>query len=290
MAQLTLPKSTLEYQETGSGPPLVFVHGSASDYRTWRFQTDEFARHFRTLVYSRRYHWPNAPIPEGVVYNMQEHVDDLQALLHSRKATPAHLVGHSYGAFLCLLLAIRAPDLVRTLVLAEPPVITLFVRMPPQPVELLQLLVRRPRTAAAIIRFGIGGAEPAARAFRRGNLEKGIRIFADAVFGKGGFDRLPEARKKQVLDNRSNIRAELLGSGFAPLEAEQVRAIQIPTLLVSAQNSIPLFHHLTDRLAELLPQVSRVEISGASHSMHEDNATEYNAAVLHFLTSRSPVG
>ncbi len=49
---------------------------------------------------------------------MTEHVDDLQTLLHSFGAVQAHLVGHSYGAFLCLLLAIKEPRFVRTLVLA----------------------------------------------------------------------------------------------------------------------------------------------------------------------------
>ena len=38
---------------------------------------------------------------------MPAHVDDLNALHHTLDAVPAHLVGHSYGAFLCLLLAIR---------------------------------------------------------------------------------------------------------------------------------------------------------------------------------------
>ncbi|NIT60692.1 MAG: alpha/beta fold hydrolase, partial [Aliifodinibius sp.] len=73
----------------------------------------------------------------------------------------AHLVGHSYGAFLSLLLAMRQPDYVRTLVLAEPPAITLFVSNNPKPLEILKLLVSRPRTAAAIIKFGAKGVTPA---------------------------------------------------------------------------------------------------------------------------------
>ncbi|NIR47278.1 alpha/beta hydrolase [candidate division KSB1 bacterium] len=70
------------------------------------------------MVYSRRYHWLNEQIAEGIDYSMTEHVDDLQTLLHSFGAVQAHLVGHSYGAFLCLLLAIKEPRFVRTLVLA----------------------------------------------------------------------------------------------------------------------------------------------------------------------------
>ena len=171
----------------------MLVHGSASDYRTWRFQREEFAKRYRVLSYSRRYHWPNRQIPEGVDYSMAEHLDDLQALLNSFDAVPAHVLGHSYGAFLCLMLAIKEPSLVRSLVLAEPPVITLFVSTPPKPLELLKLLVSKPRTAAAIINFGAKGIVPATKAFRLGDIEAGVQIFGDAVFGHGGYNRLSKS-------------------------------------------------------------------------------------------------
>ena len=287
MASVDLNGIRFEYAEDGSGEPLVLVHGSASDYRTWQAQRDAFAEQFRVLTYSRRYHWPNEPISEGVDYSMQEHVDDVQAFLHALNAAPAHLVGHSYGALLCLLLALREPSRVRTLVLAEPPVITLVASNPPTPFELLKLFATRPRTAAALLRFGMTGVVPATKAFQRGDTEAGIRIFGDAVFGRGSYDRLPESRKALIQDNRTAIRAEFLGSGFMPLGADAVHQVQIPTLLVSGEHSISLFHRLTDRLGELLPQAERVEVPGASHRMHEDNASAFNATVLSFLARHS---
>jgi pimeloyl-ACP methyl ester carboxylesterase len=289
MASVDVQGTSFEYVEGGSGEPLVFVHGSASDYRTWQAQLGECAKEFRVVAYSRRYHWPNAPIPEGTDYSMTGHVDDLQALLAARDAAPAHLVGHSYGAFLCLLLAMRAPQLARTLVLAEPPVLTLFVSNTPKPLEVLKLMATRPRTAAALLKFGAKGVAPAARAFRRGDPEAGLEIFGNAVFGRGGYQRLPASRRAQAQDNLTNVEAELLGPGFAPLEAEQVRRVWAPTLLVTGAHSIGFFHRLTDRLAELLPHAERVEIPGASHLMHEDNAPAFNAAVLSFLTRHRPM-
>lgn len=288
MASLDIDGTRFEYSENGSGEPLVMVHGSASDYRTWQFQRDAFAEQYRAISYSRRWHWPNDPVPEGTDYSMAQHVDDLRAIVRSLDATPAHLVGHSYGGFLSLLLAIAEPQLVRTLVLAEPPVITLFVSSTPKPTELLKLLLRRPRTAAAIVKFGAKGVAPASKAFRQGDMEAGIRAVGGAVFGRGGFDRLPEARQAQVRDNSTNVKAELLGSGSLPLEADRVRQVQIPTLLVTGERSLGLFQRLTDRLEELLPHAERVAIPGAMHMMHEDNAAAYNAAVLSFLSRQRP--
>ncbi|MBD3289939.1 alpha/beta fold hydrolase [candidate division KSB1 bacterium] len=278
----------LEYSEQGIGEPVIFVHGSASDYRTWHAQRDVFAQEYRTIVYSRRYHYPNPAIPEGTDYSMEEHANDLETLIHLLDAKPAHLVGHSYGAFLCLLIAMKEPRLVRSLVLAEPPVMTLFVSNTPKPTELLKLFVTRPRTAAAVIKFGAKGVAPASKAFRQGDMEKGIRLFGDAVFGKGSYDHLSGSRKAMVDDNLSNVKAELLGSGFLPLDEDRLRNLRIHALLITGGRSISLFRHLINRLEELLPQTERIEIPGALHAMHEDNAGAYNAAVLSFLKKYSP--
>jgi len=285
MTSINVNGDALRYREEGTGEPLVLVHGSASDSRTWQHQLVPLSKHFRTIVYSRRYHWPNQPIPEGVDYAMLQQVDDLKEVLHTLRAMPAHLVGHSYGAFLCLLLTIQEPHLVRRLVLAEPPAITLFVSNNPKPMEILKLMVTRPpRTAAAIIKFGVSGVGPARRAIREGDADTGIRKFGEAVFGRGGYDRLPAGRKAQVRDNRANVKAEMIGSGFTPLSPRRVRSIATPVLLLTGAQSVPLFHYLIDGLRELLPNAVSVTIENASHMMHEDSPTAFNRAVLSFLT------
>lgn len=287
MGQVSIAGTRIECRESGSGEPLVLVHGSASDYRTWELQQDAFAERFRVISYSRRYHWPNDPIQDGTDYSMNEQVADLRALLRVLDAAPAHLVGHSYGAFLCLLLAMRESSLVRTLVLAEPPVITLFVSSRPKLGEILKLLATRPCVAADIMKFGVKGVAPASKAFMRGDMEAGLRTFGDAVFGPGGYDRLSGPRKAQVDDNLAAVKAEVLGSGFVPLAARDLRRLEAPVLLVTGENSVRLFRHLMDGLEELLPRTERVEIPKASHLVHEDNASAYNRAVQSFLEKHS---
>lgn len=188
-------------------------------------------------------------------------------------------------AHFCLLLAMGQPRAVRTLVLAEPPVLPLFVSIPPKPTEILKLTFRRPRTAAAIVKFGLAGIGPATAAVKRGDMETGMRIFGRAVLGSKKYPRLSQPRLEQVRAN--SMEAEFLGSGFAPLDAHHVRGIQAPTLLVTGQQSPRLFHRLTDRLQELLPHSERTDIPEASHMMHEDNAPAFNAAVLSYLRRHS---
>jgi pimeloyl-ACP methyl ester carboxylesterase len=281
MAIVNVNGTALEYSVYGGGEPLVLVHGSASDHRTWQRQYEELAERYRVIVYSRRYHWPNEQIHGQADYAMAEQVDDLQALLYELDATPAHLVGHSYGAFLCLLLAIREPQLARTMVLTEPPVVTLFVSNAPRPLEILKLLATRPRTAMAIVDFGATAVAPATAAARRGDARGASRRFGRAILGRRFFARLSERRLEQV--DANSFAAEFLGSGFAPLTADDVRGVHVPTLLVNGRHSHRVFHRLTDRLEELLPRAERIEIAGSSHIVHEDDPQAFNRAVQSFL-------
>ena len=151
MSVILVNGANLHFEDRGRGEPLVFVHGSASDWRTWDAQLDEFARRHRAIAYSRRYHWPNDPIPAGADYSMAEHVQDLETLLRKLDTVPADLVAHSYGACVALLLAIQSPHLVRRLVLSEPPALTLFVSNQPRLLEILKCSshVRTPPSASS---------------------------------------------------------------------------------------------------------------------------------------------
>lgn len=278
---------SLACREEGHGAPVVLIHGSASDLRTWAHQLPAVAQSHRVIAYSRRYARPNADIPPGVDDQMAVHVDDLAVLLRELDATPAHLVGNSWGAFIALLAAIAHPEMVRSLVLQEPPVLTLFVSSSPKLSELLPLLVRRPRTALAIMRFGAGTIGPAQSAFRRGDHEEGLERFARGALTRQGYERMPEARKQQARENVRALRAQLLGDGFPPLHDPDLRAVRAPVLLMSGQRSPAFFRRLEDRLDELIPDTERIEIPDATHAMNEQNPSAVNGALLDFLTRHS---
>ena len=121
-------EATLHYFECGEGEPIVFVHGTLGDLNVFRTQAQTFAARFRVISYSRRYHPPNAPPRAQDVDALSAHAADLGALVKELKATPAHLVASSYGAYVALALAVDHPELVRSLVLGEPPVLPLLSR------------------------------------------------------------------------------------------------------------------------------------------------------------------
>jgi pimeloyl-ACP methyl ester carboxylesterase len=115
----------LHYVESGSGRPVIFVHGSLSDYSYWQSQMEPFGSHYRAIAFSRRYNFPNQnPVRAG--YSASVDADDLAALIQTLGLGKAVVTGHSYGALTALFLAIRHPKLVRALVLAEAPAVSLL--------------------------------------------------------------------------------------------------------------------------------------------------------------------
>ena len=259
--------------EQGTGKPVVFVHGSLADYRSWTFQMGDFGRSFRAIAYSRRRHWPNAwPENDDGVCSADVHANDLAGFIEALGIGPCHLVGSSYGAMIALTMTVKRPDLVRSLVLGEPP--------------LLPWLESTPEGASLYDAFQANAWGPAGEAFRSGDLEGGVRLFINGVIGDGAFDRMPLPARASMLDNAREMAVETQTPPeryFPSLTRDQVGAIQAPVLLLTGARSPLMFHRVTDRLESCLPSVERVEIPDTSHSIHSGNPAVYNRTVLAYM-------
>src|SRR5947208_7222159 len=195
---IDLNGARLTYRITGDSgaPPVVFVHGTFGDLKSWSGQENAFAQRYRVLVYSRRYHPPNPQVNDNQIYSPKLHSEDLAALLLTLDIAPAHIVGSSYGAYTALQLARDHPQLVRSLVLAEPPVFS--------------LLTGSESGDSARRAFYTRTLDPARAAFARGDSVGGLRLFYDGESVRGAFDRLPAAVRAELLAHAFEMRHELL--------------------------------------------------------------------------------
>ncbi|HEY1319138.1 MAG TPA: alpha/beta hydrolase, partial [Streptosporangiaceae bacterium] len=215
-------------------------------------------------------------------------VDDLAQFVRALDAGPVHLVGHSSpGGFGSLRLASQHRDLLRTLVLLEPPAFPLLgVSMPPRPVQVMKLLIRHPRAGMGFIKFGAKGIRPAIKAFERGDDAAALRVFMAANTSDAVVAGIPEAIFQRFLDNIVPLKAQIK-AGFPGFDAADARAIRVPTLLVSGAESPASLKAVTDRLAKLVPDANRLTIAGATHNMFNSHPAEFNAGVLRFIRSHS---
>lgn len=103
---------------TGSGPPLVLVHGSTISKETWAFVQPHLAQEHTVWAYDRRGRGQSGAGDEG--YGLEAEGEDVRAVLDA--AGPgAHLLAHSFGA-VCALEAVAGDVDLASLTLYEPPV------------------------------------------------------------------------------------------------------------------------------------------------------------------------
>lgn len=273
----------LKLLEQGNGKPVLFVHGSASDYRTWDCQVSVFAEHYHVYNYSRRYHYPNAREGEITDYTVSLHARDLKELLQKLNVGPVNVVASSYGAYIALETALDNPELVQTLVLGEPPVLPLLISDPDNPIQVLSLLLSDFSAGLSFMKFGLKIVKPAQKAFREKKMEEGVRIFVDGVIGEGAFESLPPEIKAGIMENAPALKAEWLGPGFSEFPKARAVKLQTPILFACGKHSPKFFYAITDRLHKLLPVSQKIIIPDASHDMHADNPKFYDEKVLEFL-------
>lgn len=265
----------LHYVEQGQGTPVVFVHGSISDGGYWAGQVPEFAKHYRTIAYSRRYNYPNTN-PARPGYSAITDADDLARLVKTLHLGKIVVVGHSYGAFDALFFALRYPSLTRALVLAEPPAISLLPKS-------TQDDIRRRMVA------------PMHRDFSAGRREAGVADFIDYVFNDPhAWDKMDAASHADTMRDAHEWDVMMTnGTLFPPITPKQVRTIHVPVLLMTGDKTYPFLTVITRRLAGLLPNNQVVVIHGAGHQMwyqqpelcRDVTETFLRWAVRHGLTS-----
>jgi pimeloyl-ACP methyl ester carboxylesterase len=250
---------TLHYVERGSGTPVVFVHGSLSDYRYWDAQLSAFSGQYRAIAYSRRYNPPNEN-PARTGYSAVTDSEDLAAFVTKLRLGRVYVIGHSYGALTALFLAMRHPEVVRAVVLAEPPAIPLLRHLPVEQAD---------RGNAMFADIQKRMVEPMQRRFAAGNTEGGVETFIDYVFN----DPHAWAGMSQA-DRTATLRAAhewevMMTSGqlFPDIDPAAVSKISVPVLVMSGGISYPFIQYIDQELVRLIPGVQSIVYPEAGHQV-----------------------
>jgi pimeloyl-ACP methyl ester carboxylesterase len=227
---------------------VLLIHGSvANGPGTWP-AIEPLQERF-DVVLPNRSGYPPGPPAERIDFEQQ--AEELAPLLED----DAHLVGHSYGGVISLLIAARHPERVRSLTVSEPPAFGVARGRP----EVERLL------AELAIFFAAGPYEPSA--YLRGFL---------AVVGSD--IRLPEPLPPDLEQGARAAMAER-----SPAEAEipldELAASPFPKLVISGGHH-PAFDTVCDVLEEGLG-AERAVVPGAGHSI--PRAPGYNEQLIAFL-------
>ena len=107
----------IAYERAGDGPPLVFVHGAASDGRLWQPQLAALADEFTVVAWDEPGAGRSSDVPGD--FGLADYANCLAALIEALALEPAHVTGLSSGGTLAQELYRHHPELVASLILVD---------------------------------------------------------------------------------------------------------------------------------------------------------------------------
>lgn len=259
----------MAYLDLGQGPPLVCVHGTLGDFRTWSSVLGPLSKARRVIAVSLRHFFPEHWDGFGDDYSIAQHVADIIGFIEKLDAGPVDLMGHSRGGHVSFRVAQRRPELLRKLILAEPGGeldATLDAAAVPGPSPLAV------RIAAAAEKVGAG------------DIEAGLTLFFDGIEGAGAWARLPASAQQQLRDNVFTLLGQVRDRR-PPFSRADVESIKLPTLLIGGADTTGALPVVLRTLAAHIGNSRTAMISGTSHWMFDQAPQQFCRIVLEFLAA-----
>lgn len=248
---------TIEVQ--GAGDAVLFVHGLGGTSNVFTPQVASLSRFFECIR-------PDLPgsgrTPAEGAFELPELADQLADLLKSRGVETAHVVGHSLGTVVCQYLAVRHPELVRSLSLIGP------LAEPPEPA-----------------RSALKDRAAKARA-------EGMAGIADAIV-QGGTSAHTKADRPEVAAFVREILMRQDAEGYAltcealaEVKAADASQIKCPTLLITGDEDGTAPPPRVKALTASIPGARMQILDRCGHWTTFERPAEVNTALMNFLISQ----
>ncbi len=245
-----------------TAPVLALSNGILMSTASWAFQMPVLSRHYRLLLYDCRGQG-QSDHPEGP-YSMELHADDLAALLDALGIESAHMGGISYGGEVAQAFALKYPDRVRSLILADT-----VSEVGPE----LRLVVE-------------SWIEPARSADATGFFNATVPWNFSPQFIRANPALLEDAKKRYaLLDFPAVIR---LCECFLGLDlSDRLSEIKAPTCILVGEKDLLNGPAYAEILYKGIPHAELHIVRGSGHATCWERASEFNTIILGFLAKCS---
>lgn len=254
---------TMNYDQQGTGEPLILIPYLAADYACYAFQVADYAKHFTCISVDPR-GAGETDKPEGT-YSTELFADDIAAFIQALGIERAHISGLSLGGAVGMWLAAKYPDKVKSLSLHSSwPKTDPFLKVI---VEGWQVMAKGLDSVTEMVILGIFpwcytpelyAAKP-----------EYIQALSDFVRG----------RPKQPLDafmRQSN-------AVIAHDAESQLGKIKAPTQITFGRYDMVTSTRFADRMKKGIANSRVVIFEGCAHAPIYENVAEFNQTTLAFL-------
>jgi pimeloyl-ACP methyl ester carboxylesterase len=251
--------TVIAFSRSGSGDPLVMVHGTSSDKTRWRMVLPQLESHFTVYAIDRRGRGDSG---DTQPYALEREFEDVGAVLESIDG-PMNLFGHSHGA-ICALEAASRTTKIKRLVLYEPP-----INMGPP-------------------MYSPGTLRRLRDHLKANDRESVLRTFFTEIV------RMPphELQKMQEAPNwparvaaAHTLVREVEVADTYRLDEDRVRRVTVPTLLLLGGDSPQIFRLPIEKLSATMPNSRLVVLPGQQHIAMDTAPDLLVREVMRFLTS-----
>jgi pimeloyl-ACP methyl ester carboxylesterase len=277
MPKLNANGLNFHYQQAGSGPDVILIHGVTGDLSIWFLceAMGVLARSFRVTAFDLRGHGYSDVPRDG--YTSADQAADVLAIMDALEIDHATLVGHSFGAVIALHAAVLHPDRIDAVVLSDPSFPAL-------------------RHLEDLSRWGHW------QNFRAEALEAGVTLSAEHWYDLGRFfDQVLHLDGEQLLKFRQAVGLPGLNrllrlahttcgddaKAVAGLTEELIQNVTQPALAIFGEYSP--FLATADYLGEHLPHCVNQLVAGAKHRAPEENGPRFVELVNEFLMAQEPL-
>jgi pimeloyl-ACP methyl ester carboxylesterase len=245
----------IDYDECGAGPTIVLVPGSCSTGAAWRPVIADLNGQFRCVTTSLLGYGGTDERRTASDPSISHEAEALESVIR-KAAGPVHLVGHSFGGLVALVVALRRQVPLASLVIAEAPAMEIL-----RADESHHYSIFREMTEAYFTDFSNGNVGA-------------IAAMIDFYGGVGTFASWPpRVRAYAEQTTPVNILDWASAYGF-PLEAASLAAVRIPTLVLRGSASHPAMQRANALLSERIRGAALATIAGAAHFMIATHASE----------------
>jgi pimeloyl-ACP methyl ester carboxylesterase len=233
-----------------SGPehvaPVVLLHATLLEKRSLEPLRDKLAERFFVVQPDARGHGGSSGLA-GRSFTVSDMATDLYAVLEAAgvAAQPAILVGHGQGAITALEFARIRPDLVMKLVLIEPDALSLLDGEVDADIAQARESTRTAHRAAA-------------DAVYKELTDRALDIYLGQRWGAGWRDILPKPRLAAIKRHAPGLTASLDALDRYQILPSELKAMEIPALVIAAETTPPAEQRIALKLREQLPNSEMV--------------------------------
>jgi len=277
-AEVRLPQGTIRYRDTGSGEPIVFVHGLLVNGALWRKVTPRLEAEFRCIVPDLPLGSHRIPMEPGADLSppgVARLLSDFLAALDLHHVT---LVGNDTGGAISQLVAAHYPERLGGLVLTPCDAYENFL---PPAIRPLQYAARVPGLITTLMQGGRIGA------IRRGPLGFGLLSKRRPI----DDETLQGYLRPFLSDHRVRRDALKVLRGISSRQtieaAELLRHFEHPTLLAWAPEDRFFKLRFAERLAADIPNARLVEVEDSFTFVPEDQPERLAELIADFVRESS---